>query len=331
MGTTVTTSQLTLIELTKRKDPAGNAAVIAEVLARDNEILLDAPWLEANDTFSHMITRRAYLPTGSFRKLNGGIALEASRTVQVSETIGMLEAFSQCDADLADAAPSPAAFRMSEATAFIEGMSQTLATKVFYGNSHTTPEEFTGLAYRINHLVASGAPCGVVSAGGSGGDTTSIYIVQWGENKTFMIYPKGSPNYGIKHEDLGRKEVDVTTTAGTPSLMMAYRDHFKVNCGMAVKDNRCIARVANIEVTGTTNIFDPDDLIALLNAMPSRGAGAVIYANKDIFTQMDIQAMDKSNVLYSIDNTFGVPVVKFRGFPVRKCDAIVNTETAVAA
>lgn len=327
MGTTVTTTQLTLVELTKRKDPSGNAAVIAEVLARDNEILLDAPWLEANDTFSHMITRRAYLPTGSFRKLNAGIALEASRTVQVSETIGMLEAFSQCDADLADAAPNPSAFRMQEASAFIEGMSQTLATKVIYGNSHTTPEEFTGLAYRMNDTDCNN----VISAGGSGGDTTSIFGVQWGENRVFMIYPKGSPNYGIKHEDLGRKEVDVSTTAGTHSLMMAYRDHFKVNCGLAVKDNRNIFRVANIEVSGTSNIFDPDDLIDLINQMPQRGAGLSIYCNNKIYSQMDKMAMDKSNVLYSVGDVFGVPTVKFRGFPVRKVDAIVNTETAVSS
>lgn len=327
MSTIVTTNQLGIVELAKRKDPAGNAAVIAEVLARDNEILLDAPWLEANDTFSHMITRRAYLPTGSFRKLNGGIALEASRTIQVSETIGMLEAFSRCDADLADAAPNPQTFRMSEASAFLEGMSQTLATKFIYGNSHTTPEEFTGLAYRMNDTDCNN----VISAGGSGGDTTSIFGVQWGENKVFMIYPKGSPNYGIKHEDLGRKEVDVTTTAGTPSLMMAYSDHFKVNCGLAVKDNRCIFRVANIEVSGTSNIFDPDDLIDLINQMPQRGAGLSIYCNNKIFSQMDKMAMDKSNVLYTIGDVWGVPTVKFRGFPVRKVDAIVNTETAVAA
>jgi hypothetical protein len=320
------TAQLTLVELAKRKDPSGNLAVIAEVLNKDNEILTDAPWLEANDTFSHMITRRAYLPTGSYRKLNAGVALEASRTINVSETIALLETFSQCDAAIADAAPSPTAFRMGEATAFLEGLSQTLATGVIYGNSHTTPEQFTGLAPRLNDLDLNN----VINAGGSGSDTTSVFIAAWGDQKCFLVYPKGSPNYGIAHQDLGLKEVDVSTTAGTHSLMMAYRDHFIVKVGMAVKDNRYIGRIANIEVTGTSNIFDPDDLITLLNEMPQRGAGAVIYCNTDIFTQMDIQAMDKSNVLYSVDTAFGVPVVKFRGFPVRKVQAITSTETVVA-
>ena len=323
---TNTYSTLGLVELAKRKDPSGNPAVIAEVLSRTNRILQDAPWSEANDTFSHMITRRLKLPTGSFRMLNAGVATEASQTIQVSETIGMLESFSQVDQALADAAPNPAQFRMQEAAAFIEGMFQTHATKTIYGNSHSTPEEFTGLAYRMNDLDCNN----VVGAGGSGGDTTSIYIVQWGEDKVHFVYPKGAPNVGISHKDLGLAPVDVTTTAGTHSYMMAYRDHFKLACGLVVRDNRCIARVANIEATGTSNIFDPDDLIDLLNAMVGEGEGACIYCNRYIFSQMDKMAMDKSNVLYTTGQIWGVPTTMFRGFPVRKVDAITITETAVA-
>lgn len=324
---TTTTNQLGLVELAKRKDPAGNPAVIAEVLARDNEILQDAPWSEANDTFSHMITRRLTLPTGSFRKLNAGVATEASQTIQVSETIGMLESFSQADQALVEAAPNPTQFRMQEAASFLEGMSQTFATKVIYGNSHTTPEEFTGFAPRMNDTDCNN----VISAGGSGGDTTSIFGVQWGLDKVHFVYPKGAPSQGITHKDLGLAAVDVTTTAGTHSYMMAYRDHFKLACGLVVRDNRCIFRVANIEVSGTSNIFDPDDLIDLLNAMPQRGAGTMLYLNNYIFSQMDKQAMDKSNVLYSVGDLWGVPTVKFRGFPLRKCDAITITETAVSS
>jgi hypothetical protein len=273
-----------------------------------------------------MITRDSYLPTGSHRKLNAGVAIDAPRTIQVQEVIAMLESFAQSDAKLVNAAPNPTAYRMGRAGRHIEGMAQTMATKLIYGNGHTTPEEPTGLAPRMNDTDCNN----VVSAGGSGGDTTSIYIVQWGEGKAYMIYPKAHPNFGVSHEDLGLKEVDVSTTAGTHSLMMAYRDHFMVDYGLAVEDIRCIARVANIEYSGTSNIFDPDDLISLMNGMPGEGEGAVIYCNKDIFTQMDIQAMDKSNVLYSVGDVFGVPTVKFRGFPVRKVEAIVNTETAVS-
>jgi hypothetical protein len=329
MATLDATLQLTLAELAKRKDPTGNLAIIANVLARDNEILTDAPWMEANDTFSHRITRVLKMPAGTFRKLNAGVPISSAQTLVVSETIGMLADYSQADKVLVDAARSPKAFRMGEARIKLEGLSQTLATKLIYGNSHTTPEEPTGLAPRLNDTDNDN----VIDAGGSGSDTTSIYVVKWGEDGCYLIYPKGAPNFGVSHRDLGEVTADsgYIDSASAHALYQVYRDYFEVKVGMAVRDNRYIGRVANIEVSGTSNIFDPDDLIDLFNLMPQRGVGAVCYVNRKIFSQMDKQAMDKSNVLYSVSNIFGVPTTTFRGFPVRLVEAITSTETQVTA
>lgn len=322
MSTLNAVKQLTLVELAKRKDPSGNLATIAEVLAEDNEILTDAPYIEANDTFSHKIVRRANLPTGSWRQLNAGVANEASKTQEFTETIGMLETYARTDKDLVDSAPSPQAFRMQEAKAFLEGMSQTLASTVIYGNHQTDPEKFTGLASRMASIAATS---NVINEGGTGSDLTSIYIVQWGIGRAYMIYPKGSA-IGIQHRDLG--EDTVSDTAGY--WYQAYLDHFQVKCGMAVADPRCIARLANIETTGSSNIFDEDNIITLLNRMPMSGAGAVIYCNATIKTQMEIALKDKANVNFTTDNGLGgVPVLRFRGVPVRKVDAITITETAL--
>jgi len=324
MATLNAYQQLTLLELAKRKDPNGELAAIAEVLAEDNEILLDAPWVEANDTFSHKITRRMSLPSGSWRKLNSGVSTEASRTIEVVETIGMLETYSEVDKDLADAAPNPAKFRMDEAAAFLEGLSQTLAATVIYGNASTTPEAFNGLAVRMAALAASD---NVIGAGGTGSDVTSIYVVQWGPSRVFLTYPKNSPNMGVKHRDLG----EVTLEDANGNYYQGYRDHFQVKVGLVVKDDRCIGRIANIESSGSSNTFDEDDLITLLNRMPQSGKGAVIYCNSTIKTQMEIALKDKANVNFTTDNGLGgVPVLYFRGVPVRKVDQILDTESAIS-
>ena len=322
MSTITAYAQLTLLELAKRVDPKGNLAVIAEVLTRDNDILKDAPWVEANDTFGHKVVQRLSLPTGSWRKLNDGVSIEASMTKELYETIGMLETYSEVDKDLVEAAPDPRSFRNSEAVAFLEGLSQTLASTIIYGNAGTDPEKFTGLAPRLDVLAATN----VFGAGGSGGDTTSVFVVQWGENRVFLTYPKGSKTMGINHSDLG--EQTKQTSAG--KLFQIYRDHFQVKCGLVVKDERCIARIANCESSGSSNIFDEDLLIQALNQMPQRGSGAIIYANATLLSYMDIIAKDKANVLYGIQEIFGVPTTTFRGLPVHKVDAIVNTETVVA-
>jgi hypothetical protein len=317
-------NRLTLLELAKRRDPDGSMSVIAEVLHDDNPIIQDAPFVEANQATSHKMTRRLSLPTGTWRRINQGVAASASQTIQVIEPLAMLEAYSTPDKALVDMSPDPKAFRMSEATAFIEGMSQTLASTLFYGNSAANPEQFDGLAPRMASLDPDGL---VVSANGSGSDVTSIYIVQWGPNRVFLAYPKGHPAAGVEHRDLG--EDTVHDADGNP--FQAYRDHFRVYCGLAVKDSRCIARVANIETAGTSNIFDEDRLITVLNRMPNSGAGAIIYVNGTIKTQMEIALKDKANVNFTTDNGLGgVAMLRFRGIPVKKCDAILNTETAIS-
>src|SRR5512139_2955530 len=107
-------------------------------------------------------------------------------------------------------------------------------------------------------------------------------------------------------------------------MWQVYRDHFKVDVGLSVRDERCIARYCNIERSGTTGIFDDDEVIRLMNRMPDAGSGAVLYVNADIKSQMEIALKDKTNVNFTLDNGLGgVPVLRFRGCPVRKVDQIL--------
>jgi hypothetical protein len=315
-----TRGQLTLLELAKRTNN-GNLIAIAEVMDETNDILKDAVWVEANQLTSHLITRRHSLPSGSWRRLNAGVAPESSATSQFTEAIGMLEAYSEVDKKLVDIAPNPKQFRADEDMAFIEGMSQNVADTLIYGNMATHPERFYGLATRYNDLSCSN----VFSAGGSGSDLTSIWVVQWGVRTVHLIYPKNSKTLGIQARDLGED----TTTDANGNKYQIYRTHFTIDVGLAIRDERCVQRQCNIETSGASNLWSDDLLIEMLNNLPYGGKGAVIYCNKTIKTQMDIEAKDKSNVNYTAGNAFGVPTTYFRGVPVRQVDAILNTESEV--
>ncbi|RLC59762.1 MAG: hypothetical protein DRI01_11085 [Chloroflexi bacterium] len=65
--------------------------------------------------------------------------------------------------------------------------------------------------------------------------------------------------------------------------------------------------------------------------MKSAGKGATIYVNRTIKTQMEIALIDRANVNFTVVNGLGgVPVLTFRGLPVRLVDQINNTETQVS-
>jgi hypothetical protein len=315
-------TRLGLVEVVKRHDPNGNLATIAEVLAQENTIIADAVWREGNDIFSNKTVRRSSLPSGTWRKLNRGVSKASSDTVEIVDTIGILEARAENDVEIIKAFKDPAQARMDEAKAFIEGMNQQAAYGMIYGNALTAPEEFTGLAPRLDAISAT---TNVINEGGGGGDTTSIYVCTWGSDSVYMAYPRNT-SAGLEHEDLGI--LDAEDSDG--NKFRAYVDRFVWRMGMVVRNIKCIGRIANIEVTGSTNIFDEDNLITLLNRMVT-GPGTRIYCNEAVLTQAQIRLKDKSNVNWSAENGLsGERFTRFQGIPVRKVEQIVSTETAVA-
>jgi len=323
-------SKYSLVEQAKRIDPDGKLATIAEVLDLEmGQILQESPWMPSNDIWTNKTVQRASLPTGSWRKLNSGVATEVSRVTELQDVIGMLETYAEYDKEYIDNMPNPLAARMQESKAFLEGLGQTLVSSLLYSNVNTTPDKMHGLAPRMGTLDGEL----VIGAGGTGSDVTSIYVVTWGQNEVFMIYPKNSPSLGIQHTDLGEVTLtDATTSAPNTSQYQGYRDHYQVKCGLVVRHPKAIGRIANIETAGTSNIFDEDDLIALLNNMKV-GPGTRIYCNQTIQTQGQIRLKDKTNVNWTADQGLsGIPFLRFQGIPVRKIDKqiLLNTETAIS-
>jgi len=318
MSTLNSYQQLSLVEVAKRKAPDGTMATIAEVLTQENAILQDAIWREANDTFSNKTVRRASLPNGSWRKLNEGVAVEASQTIELTDNIGMLETWSENDIEVIKAFPNPMQARNDEAMSFVEGLGQTMAETMVYGNSLTTPEKFTGLAPRLPDISAS---TNVINEGGTGSDLCSIFIVDWSPNGVYMIYPKNSMA-GLEHEDRGIE----TATDSSNNKYRAYVDVFTWKAGMVVKNSKSIGRLANIESAGASNLFDEDNLITLMNRM-TKGPGRRIYCNQTVMTQMEIRAKDKTNIHYTTVNDIAPgPVTFFKGVPVRLVEQMLITE-----
>lgn len=335
--------QLTLVELAKRTN-MGALQTIVEVLEETNEWMQDALWLPANQSMSHITTQRTSIPTGTWRKINEGVTPEASSTKQIVEGIGILEAYSRVDKLLIELSSNPEQFRSGEDKAFIEGLGEELSKVMFtddtgiatvglpYGSSESNPERFNGLPARLDDVGLSE----VLDHGGGGAtNDTSIYVVQWGENMVHMVYPKGSPTMGVMHENLGEQTIEAGGLYATPKLMQAMVSHFKLHAGLVVRDERCIRRIASIRGSlaaaatyqfCSTTYPGYQNLIATLNDLPYQGKGARIYCNNTIKTQMDIQAVEKSNVLYNIENWSGKPITTFRGVPVRRVDAITNHE-----
>lgn len=325
----------TLADYAKRKDPDGKVAKIVEMLSQTNDVLTDMLWQEGNLDTGHRTTVRTGLPTVAWRMLNKGVAKSNSTTAQIDESCGILEARSEIDKDLADLGGNPSAVRLSEASAFIEAMNQEMAATLFYGNSSTAPEEFTGLAARYSSLSAANAQ-NIVAGGSSDTDNMSIWLVVWGPQSVFGIFPKGS-KAGLFHEDLGIGDA----FDGDNNRFRAYMDRWQWKCGVALRDWRFVVRCPNIDKSALVAKSSAADLselmIKMVHRLPNGYSGLkmgkpVFYMNRTVFQALDIQRRDDvmSGGGISYANVDGQMAPMFRGIPIRICDALLENESLVS-
>jgi hypothetical protein len=56
---------------------------------------------------------------------------------------------------------------------------------------------------------------------------------------------------------------------------------------------------------------------------------SVWYVNRTVSTYLDLQMMNATNVNLTLAQAAGAPVMSFRGIPIRRSDALLNTESRV--
>jgi hypothetical protein len=333
-GATLSTSALTLSDWAKRLDPDGKVPTIVEMLSQTNEILDDMLFIEGNLPTGHRTNVRTGLPAVAWRLLNQATTPGKSTTAQIDEQAAMLEAWSEVDEELAKLNGNTAAFRLSEAQAFIEAMNQEMAQTLFYGNSGLAPEEFTGLSTRFSAISGATNAQNVVDGGGTGSDNTSIWLVVWGENQCCGIFPKGS-KAGLQHEDYGVQTVTGTAGIGG-SRLRAYQERWQWKAGIALKDWRYVVRIPNIDVSNLVGKSSAADLQELMIKAtyrpPSLSMGrAAWYMNRTVAEMLDIQRRDDVGTGggLTFENVDGKRTGSFRNIPIRVVDQLLLTEARV--
>lgn len=330
---TLSASFPTLLDLKTRMDPNGKIAPIIEILAEQNEIIADAVWIEGNDFTGHTTTIRSGLPTATWKRLNYGTQPTKSRTVQVKDAIGHLVSVAEVDKNLADLNGNKEDWMLSEHLAFLESMNQEFASTLFYGNEGTDPAEFTGLAPRFNDQSAeNGGNILTSAATPDGSDNTSIWLVGWGPNTVHCIYPKGMPA-GLDYMDFGL--VPLENQGGTGLRGQGYRRDYSWHCGLTVRDWRYVVRI-NYDLEDSIPAASSGpvlyDLMAqALRRIPSLSmCRPAFYMNRESMDILDRQMMNKSNIAFqTVEDAQGKFVTRFRGVPIRRCDAILNTESGI--
>nr|DAG29453.1 MAG TPA: major capsid protein [Caudoviricetes sp.] len=324
----------TLNDMRKMQNADGSFDRVLEVLAQSNPVINDIPWAEGDLPIGNKTTVRASLPTPSIRRINRGVPATKGTTKQIIDVCMNLEDLSEVDVELLAGKANPQVYRASEDEAHLEGMSNYVASTLFYGNRTTDPDSFDGLAARYNTLTGDRGTVGYQTIPGgtanAEGKNTSMYIVDWGDRRVTGIYPRGT-QAGFQKEDMG--EYWSYDKSGNKFRVVGTKFNWK--SGLAVEDVRSVVRVCNIDATKLASMTDSaqrtlmDKIIFAKNRIFAPKS-PIIYVSDDMYSYLETYLMNKNNVHVTREDRMGAaPLLRLSGIPVKKCDCILETEAAV--
>lgn len=331
---------VTLADVAKSKNK--QIGKVAEVLVQHNPMLMDIPYMEMNEGTIHKEEIRSALPEVYYRKANQPIPASKTTTEERSFTAAHFESKSQIDKAVAQRGGMDrvAYNRWNQAQGHLQAHAQELASLMIYGSPATANRKTAGL-FDIFSTLATTEPTynQIIDGGGSGSDNTSIVKVHWGERSVFGIYPKGT-SAGLTRTDYSKggalvkiEGIDENSNAGS---FWGYEEMFETDHGLVVKDYRQCARIANIDVSNLVAGASAADLIDLMISANYKidsldnGKG-VWYVNRTIEAHLHKQALTKVGAGggLSFENFEGKQILTFLGDPIRRSDALLNSEAAV--
>ena len=322
-----------IIDALKVGDP--KAGAIIEMLKEKNPVMEDAISQPCSHGSSHKHKVRTGIPEAAFGRLYKGTVQGKSTYAQVTDVTGSIEGRSELDVRMMKkglGADKIAALRLAEADGHMQAISNTHQETFFYGNSDTDPDKFDGLSPRFSDLSAKNGSQ-IINAGGSGSDNTSIWFVPWGDNYCHLIHPDDA-SYGITRDDKGEQQVN--DDDGNPYFALV--ETFSFDSGVAVKDWRNVARIANIDVSdalaGTVDLFKfMRQAYHKLENPEDPSARFAIYMNRNMAEVLDMLQTNAGNgdnfVRLRPMEIEGKTVTSYRNMPIRITQALLNTEAEV--
>ena len=329
MGTVYPNAQFTLLERAKRTDDGKKILPLLDVMDQRGVqgFLRDVPYFQANRGLSHTHRRTTSRPIATRRPFYGGVGRSTLTSEVIHEPVILFESRSEIDEDEVDTVTNGKEIRRQEDGAHAGGIIDDFCNAIFNDVQTSGAEYINGLKSRMTTLSYPGYTTTTLpyvwDNGGTSSTLTSLYIVEWGLQSAFAIYPSGAAMagtvLGVTARNKGKEKV--TEASSSLDVYYAYVTQFKKWCGLVVRNDWKVTRICNIETaTSGSNRFDEDIIIRALRHGKFDTRKTRIYVNPYLASDLDIRAKDKGNVNLTIENVFGEDISAFKKIPIRVLD-----------
>lgn len=321
------------LQWAKEHDQNGKAVRIINMLTKRSALMRTAHIMEGNQPLGHKTEQLTGLPTAVIKRFNKGFAASQGSSSEVTFEMAQFATKSQIDRDLAMLGGNPGEARMRRADRYMEALTQTYETQMFYGANGD--EAFPGFAAYYSSLTGSNISENVITASGASGSQCSSYFVSWGMERISQAYPKGFEG-GVEHIDASPNgpiyQADIDGTGQT----LYFVDEWRLWASLVLEDWRYGVRVCNQDVSdlnANTSGYLETVLRAWTKAyyrLPEVNAGTRIYAPRLMAEMLHNAAVNRATGTLTVGEFEGRPVTKFIGIPIEYTDNLLLTESVVS-
>ena len=317
-------------------------------LVESNPIMQDIPVMPGNGILSHEGARLDALPTPEILDIAEGWSSQSVTFDKYKAVISLFKMRLDIPEDILKLQPNRARFRADLEDACGEGFGQGVVNHVIYGTSvgAGNSKKFDGLGtYRVTPdatdpiSVTNGDYATFDAGGGTGSDTTSIWLIQPGYRKVFFVTPANDSRNGMDRQDIGRVEAwtnqvaVIANSSVTRKTRYDIRTEFEQKLGLVMADERALARIRNVPTTQAS--FTSDlifELIMQAREEVFKGPEPVFaYMNGRLRWILKTLNVNKQNVILDKNNPYDILMNRIGDVYIRPCDALLKTETGVAA
>lgn len=312
------TENINLIEAFNREKYT-NAELLLGPLMQNNDFLRVAAVLPANHGSIHDTLIADTVPSGKVRRAHEAVAKLAGKTHIKSDPVVSFEGDSEVDEQILDGSPDPVKTRMSEDSICLCGFSNSW-NKLLIDGAGATAGGFDGLQARRAKL----SNAQVISLGGTGSALTSAYLCEFGEAALALRYMQGGVP-GFQTRDNGRVKAD----ADDGGYYWAWSTHYQIRFGISLRQERALWRLCNINPAASAGQTIFEKIIQAKNKMPSKGRGAFLFVNTDVQSMLEIETLNLSSNVRTVEIENYGPVTYFGGVAILSMDAISSAESEV--
>lgn len=284
MATKAITSYGNLFDVLKMKLPNGSPidSVVQSLAERDDFTRL-VPALPANNGLTHHGLRTVSLPTGYLVAVGGSWKASKSEREPFVETLCTIRSTYQAPKDTftTEARDVGEALLRAEKSDHIMMMNQQV-TNLIMGGVDSSPTAATqlgivGLRNRAPWTSLDYKFC--FSAGGTGSDLRSCWLMKPGVNTVHSLYNPNHPTLGIEQDDKGEQLEDGLGTSNDEHRWNIMIE-FMIQKGLCVRDQRAVKRIANVPC-GVSDSPGEDLINAIIEASivnaPTQGTMQMNY------------------------------------------------------